>query len=1021
MRIKGVFVSAILAAVLGVSGSVLAVLSGSGTEASPYLIQSRADFDEFANPANAALYWASGKYTQLICNLNLSGTTYIQAVIAPDTSTSSGFQGIEYIGCFDGNGHLISNLTINQPTKTWIGFFGSVGPGGQVKNLGVTNVCITGYYYVGGLVAMNSGAVTSCYASGSVAGTGFYIGGLVGGNDGVLASCYFTGLMSGSGDIAGLVGANFSGTISYCYANGSFNGSSGIGGLVGDNYYGTPISSCFWNIETTGQSGSSGGKGLTTSQMKTLSIFQNAGWGNKGWVIINGQSYPHLAWENIGGVSIPQPQTVPLLGSGSEQTPFQIWTAEDFVKLSWHVDILDKHIVLMNDLDLSGVVICPIGDLGSFTGVFDGNGCTIINAFISQAGSDCVGLFGIVGSGGQIKNLGVENINITGRDWVGGLIGRNDGTVTTCHTAGSISSTGSSVGGLAGWNGGLLTHSYVNGSIQGVAQESYGAGGAAGVNGGTVVYTHATGSVSGYGSVGGLIGSNSGPLSRCYATGMVNGINQSVGGLVGAHWNTTVTLCYATGAVVGCYSVGGLIGYNSFGNINFCYATGPVSATGSYRLYFGGLVGVNSGVLTACYATGLVSKEDDSGGLVGATNGTQISCFWDMETSGQSESAGGKGLTTEQMHTMSIYQNAGWMGKGWMMDDGQDYPRLFWENVDGEPIPLPEAVPLAGAGSAEYPYLVATAEEFALLSWYSDILNKHIKLTADLELSGTLLYPIGDLGPFTGVFDGDGNVINNAMINQSGSKDVGLFGIVGSGGQIKNLGVNNIVVIGYDSVGGLVGENDGLITGCYTTGSITGINHVGGLIGHNRDGTINTCYSTGVVSGNNFVGGIVGTHQGTLISCYSTGIVDGYYSSEGGIVGCKYDGSIAGCFWDRQTSGQVVGVGQGSSAGTNGKTTTEMMTLPTFTGWDFSDTDGDAADWMILRENEDYPRLAWQEVFAGDIAGLYGVDGDDLLEVVNHWLEQGCPAGCEQADMDGSGTVDLGDFVIFSEEWMEGS
>jgi len=80
------------------------VLSGGGTSINPYLIQSRLDFDEFANPANSATYWASGRYTKLMCDVNLSDTTYTQAVIAPDTSTSPDFQGAQFTGVFNGNG-----------------------------------------------------------------------------------------------------------------------------------------------------------------------------------------------------------------------------------------------------------------------------------------------------------------------------------------------------------------------------------------------------------------------------------------------------------------------------------------------------------------------------------------------------------------------------------------------------------------------------------------------------------------------------------------------------------------------------------------------------------------------------------------------------------------------------------------------------------------------------------------------------------------------------------------------------
>ncbi len=129
-------------AVLACSGTLWAaggVLPGGGTEGDPYLIEDLADFDAFADSVNAPVYWASGVYTRLACDPNLAGRTYTTAVIAPDTSTSGNFQGTPFEGIFDGDGYVISNLTIDTAGagNDYLGLFGSIeGSSAEVKDLG---------------------------------------------------------------------------------------------------------------------------------------------------------------------------------------------------------------------------------------------------------------------------------------------------------------------------------------------------------------------------------------------------------------------------------------------------------------------------------------------------------------------------------------------------------------------------------------------------------------------------------------------------------------------------------------------------------------------------------------------------------------------------------------------------------------------------------------------------------------------------------------------------------------------
>ena len=769
---------------------------------------------------------------------------------------------------------------------------------------------VSGNMYVGGLVGDNSlGELTACYASGTVDGDQS-VGGMVGYNDdGILTACYATGTVSGYMYVGGLVGDNSWGELTACYASGTVDGDRNVGGLVGDNN--GSITGCFWDVETSGQTGSSGGKGLTTSQMKSMVIFQNAGWGEVDWIINDGQDYPRLAWENIDGIPIPEPEPVPLLGSGTEEDPYQIWTASDFALLSWYISILDKHITLMSDLDLSGIKLYPIGDLGPFSGALEGNSHIIHKAVIEQRRSDFVGLFAFIIQNCQIRNIGLENVEITGRDYVGALVGRNSkGTLNNCYVRGVVNGE-NRVGGLVGSNyEGVINSCNTNGSVTGT--ESYIGGLVGSNNEGEITASYANNFVIGFrGLVGGLTGYNDdGIISSCYATGSVRGKDYGIGGLIGSNGGTVIS-CYATGDVIGTgEEVGGLVGSNS-DELTLCYAEGSVK--GSNRV--GGLVGDNSyGIIAGCYATGsVIAEENDFGGLVGySMQGNTISSFWDIDRSGQSGSSGGKGLTTSQMKSMVIFQNAGWGKVDWIINDGQDYPRLAWENIDGTQIPEPEPIPLLGSGTEEDPYQIWSASDFALLSWYISILDKHIILMSDLDLSGTNLYPIGDLYPFTGVFDGKYHVISNAVFSMPNSDYVGLFGYVGENGQIFNLGVQNVAVTGDDFVGGLIGFNlveyveYGNIRACYVTGSVSGNgDFVGGLVGWNEYGDIIACHVNSSVGGmGECVGGLVGLNEyGSLGACYAFGEVSGIGDCVGGLVGSNNgyeswsdNGAVANCY-----------------------------------------------------------------------------------------------------------------------------
>jgi hypothetical protein len=566
-------------------------------------------------------------------------------------------------------------------------------------------------------------------------------------------------------------------------------------------------------------------------------------------------------------------------GSGTAENPYQIAAVADWNDLMSDPNDWNKHFIMITDVNLQGITLTPVSDSTTkFTGVFDGNDHIIRNAVIdlNMPGASYIGLFGFVGSDGQVRNLGVEDVYSDGYGSIGGLAGGNDGTIIAC---------------------------YVTGIVSGVLDN------------------------------GGLVGVNHGTITNCYATSAVNGgLYRGCGGLVGNNSSGAIANCYATGAVTGYKGLGGLAGVNNAGTIVACYATGAVSGTS----VIGGLVGENIGTVAQCYSTGQIYGDDGFvGGLVGYSSGTTTASFWDVNTSGQTTSAGGTGKTTAEMQNINTFIFARWDisytegdNADWFMQI-DEYPILTWQISPGY-----FGKYSGGTGEPNDPYKIGTVFDWVELMSEPNDWDKHFILVNDLNLQGITPVPVGfsdgiNAVSFAGIFNGNNHVINNVNIYMPDSNYIGLFGFLGSGGQILNLGVENVNINAKSRVGGLValiGSPGGnTVRNCYTTGMVTGYSYVGGLAGRSYGGNITACYSkcavdgtndyigglvgrqweaggvitssyaTGAVDGNDYVGGLVGYNYSSISNCYSTGDVSGT-SSVGGLTGVNSQGNIMNCY-----------------------------------------------------------------------------------------------------------------------------
>ncbi len=285
------------------------------------------------------------------------------------------------------------------------------------------------------------------------------------------------------------------------------------------------------------------------------------------------------------------------LASGNAAScPIVIRSYTDLLEIHDNAGGLGKYYKLLSNIDASsscgededcdnpaGSGWEPLGTSSSqFTGSFDGNNKTISKLYINRPSTDHVGLFGYTSSGAEIRDIGLVDVNISGDDFVGGLVGISRGSISNSYVTGEVSGK-SNIGVLVGYSYGSIRNSYATGTATG---SRHYVGGFSGNNNGSIINSYATGLVIGdtnlSDAVGGFIGVNdsTGSITNSYAISSVTGHN-GVGGLVGNNRNS-ISNSYAVGSVSGSSYVGRLVGNNSAGTISGTnYFESGISSVGS--------------------------------------------------------------------------------------------------------------------------------------------------------------------------------------------------------------------------------------------------------------------------------------------------------------------------------------------------------------------------------------------------------------------------------------------------------
>ena len=610
--------------------------------------------------------------------------------------------------------------------------------------------------------------------------------------------------------------------------------------------------------------------------------------------------------------------------------------------------------------------------IGSLATAFNGNGHTIDNLYINRENAYAAALIRKIRDNAKVQNIGLTNVNVTGDDCTGSLVGSNEGSVSNAFATGAVNGS-LMAGGLAGCNSGQIDSSY------------------------TWVDVWVDSSYSGL-SVGGLVGynhnSHAPSITNSYATGKVGGSKEYNGGLVGLiigkSGATNITDSFSFAAADGEHLNIGLLG-GIYGTSRH-----PICADNFWDSQRGGQ---ESGLCGMGKTTSELTAPTSASGIYASWDATK----WDFGTAVQYPALkvdfdGDGDATWQEFGNQRADHDTD--------DDGlievanlAQLNAIRWD-LDGD-----GAADHAGDSAG---YSAAFLNALTGMGCNEDEVDSEdqvcvgYELTTDLDFDtngdgqadiagddywngGKGWEPIGyglDINyiynRYQATFEGNGHVVKNLFIHRKGTTNyTGLFAYTGASGAIRNVGVVDAQVTGSFWVGTLAGGNEADVENAYATGRVSGklgvgglfggaqyaeikasyadvvvkgtssqvggltgaalestniissyaagpvegVSLVGGLAGFNQGG-INDSYASGLVSGNNLVGGLIGYNNGGSANrSYSTGKVSAS-SRFGGLIGDSKGGSFASSYWDTDTSGQSASVGGA------GKTTDELQTPP---------------------------------------------------------------------------------------------
>lgn len=851
--------------------------------------------------------WVSdGDQLQAINNNGVNGLSYNYALKNDiNASDVTGYEAIGtnsangFIGTFDGRGNRIIGLdttkssTGNGNTLTNAGIFSTIGEGGTVKNVNIYSGNFEGTNTAGSVAGMNSGRIENV--------TGF-------GN-----TVTVTGA---SGNAGGIVGVN-NGKSDFAASD------SGASTLTGNGIY---------DVQNVGSVIAGGNKVVAGGLVGT----------NNGAL---GNSYSDSAVTSTAGTSA---------GLGGVAG----------------VNTQNGDVQYVDSLGVTNGGTTGSSNVGGIIGANNGNMYSGYNESI-VSGRDNVG--GIIGVNTSTVSNIVNATGINGTDYVGGLVGDNDGNVSSGRNNGTI--TGNNyVGGMVGSNGAnSILKNLVNAESADIVGENY-VGGIAGTNSGEITADDQStlenlGSITGQNYVGGVAGENIGrieyietnislnvkdPNQNAQYFGGVAGINGRVDDnpIDGVDNDKTGTITSATnkGNVIAADAdyVGGIVGLNTAnGQLLNSSNAGRVEGAN----YVGGVAGKNEASITG-KANDLLTI--DNSGVVIAHKGGAGGIFGENTGNIEYAELTNNGIVSGTYNADKVAGTGGLIG----VNSGEIKHSSLKNNIGGQVIGTQNVGGLIGVN------------------------------TGNIE-GGRNEQEVDKDGKETVAADSyyKYQIYNNGVINVGTWKDdvdssAEGYGKVEADEFTSQAGTNIGGLIGYNTTETINGvKQTGSLTAGYNTGAINagGSTNVGGIVGNNEgivDQVFNTVYNTdgtkGAVTGGTNVGGLVGNNSGTLSNAYNTTGVKGAEGSTGNAVGVNTNKveNIYGY-------SELVGTGDKATNSYVIDDSDKWKQQGNYKGFDFAGSDTKSPVWKIYEGNSN-PLL---KVFLTDVE--IKVDVDKINEYIN--------------------------------------